>query len=78
MAGWLEAAWLGWGAGGLEDWSPTVHACSQTSQSSEDTYFFCSFLFFSAGPPREPIPRPSFGLLSDSGVPAADVTTSVQ
>lgn len=39
----------------------------------EDTYFFCSFLFFSAGPPRVPIPKPSLGELSASGVPARNV-----
>lgn len=34
------------------------------------THFFWSFLFFSAGPPIVPIPKPSFGEPSASGVPA--------
>lgn len=75
-AGWLEAAWVGW-VGGLKT-AALQSTPAHTPPSSEDTYFFCSLRFFSAGPPREPTPRPSLGELSDSGVPAADVTTSIQ
>lgn len=47
---------------------------SQPTFHTEDTYFFCSFLFFSAGPPRVPIPKLSLVELSDSGVPARNTT----
>lgn len=41
----------------------------------EGTYFFCSFLFFSAGPPRVPMPKLSLGEVSASGVPAKNINT---
>lgn len=48
----------------------TLHKHWTGRDCHTDTYFFCSFLFFSAGPPRVPTPKPSFGELSASGVPA--------
>lgn len=53
--------------------SQSTKQCGNSRKMLEDTYFFCSFLFFSAGPPRVPIPKPSLGELSASGVPARNV-----
>lgn len=74
------------GGGGLEpghtgpsdaaEPGPLQSTSTDTSVLLENTYFFCSFLFFSAGPPRVPTPKASFGELSDSGVTAAKRTTS--
>lgn len=82
--GWLEAAWARWWwwGGKLESAYRNTSSGPLHSQHIqiyitvllENTYFFCSFLFFSAGPPRVPIPKPSFGELSDSGVPAGKTT----
>lgn len=56
----------------LDHISSSVPELIQNRQQ-EDTYFFCSFLFFSAGPPKVPIPKPSLGELSASGVPAMNI-----
>lgn len=57
----------------LLDWG-SVYIYTETAGGGGwgggDTYFFCSFLFLSAGPPRVPMPKPSLGELSASGVPA--------
>lgn len=50
--------------------SGSVYIYTETGEERGDTYFFCSFLFLSAGPPRVPMPKPSLGELSASGVPA--------
>lgn len=42
------------------------------------THFFWSFLFFSEGPPKVPIPRLSFGDPSASGVPATNTQSTLR
>lgn len=50
--------------------SPVLGIEMSRSVDNADTYFFWSFLFFSAEPDKVPIPAASFGELSASGVPA--------